>query len=483
MKKTIDQTLQQAIILHQESKLEEARIFYRKILKIEPNHAVANHNLGSIELNMNNTEVAKSFFKKAIKTNPNFADAYSNLGVALKKLSRPEEAELNYKKAIELRPDFFSAYFNLANLFNNEKKLPEAEFNYKKVIELKPDHIEAYLNLGFILQESFKVIQKSKNKGMINSTKLIEAEKVYKKVIKLKPNKAEIYNNLGNVLTELGKIKEAELNYKKAIELNPKLLGAHDNLGILLINLGKVNESEACFKRSLSINPHSVVSNNGLASVLKKKILLSSINKADKTENKNKISFIKKFSSKLFGSDLRLASNPLVSYREVETELLSDLYKINTTKLDSINIDKKYLRYGNGACSDYELFANNLYSIKKVADDLTNIMKKAVKSDIYIMESFFNIFRSGSGITSHKHTSLFDDALGIANQKYSLTYYLSVGDQACSQPGILTLENPIKKILPSVGTIAIFPAGRKHSATYNGSIDRVMIGVNFYSLL
>ena len=33
------------------------------------------------------------------------------------------------------------------------------------------------------------------------------------------------------------------------------------------------------------------------------------------------------------------------------------------------------------------------------------------------------------------------------------------------------------------GMIAIFPASRKHSAVYNGKTDRVMIGINFYSLL
>ena len=39
------------------------------------------------------------------------------------------------------------------------------------------------------------------------------------------------------------------------------------------------------------------------------------------------------------------------------------------------------------------------------------------------------------------------------------------------------------KILPSEGTIVIFPANRFHSASYGGKTDRVMIGVNFYSLI
>ena len=110
-------------------------------------------------------------------------------------------------------------------------------------------------------------------------------------------------------------------------------------------------------------------------------------------------------------------------------------------------------------------------------------MKKAVNSDIFIMESFFNIFETGSGIASHNHINKFDQIKGLIDQKFSLTYYLDVGDQNCDEPGTLKLYNPDEEILPSNGTIVIFPANRKHSAVYGGKTDRVMIGVNFYSLI
>ncbi len=109
-------------------------------------------------------------------------------------------------------------------------------------------------------------------------------------------------------------------------------------------------------------------------------------------------------------------------------------------------------------------------------------MSEAVNSNIFIIESFFNILRTGSGLTSHNHLNDFDEIHNLTNKKYSLTYYLSVGDQECDEPGILKLYDPIEELLPSPGTIAIFPASRKHSVVYNGKTERVMIGVNFYSL-
>ena len=106
-----------------------------------------------------------------------------------------------------------------------------------------------------------------------------------------------------------------------------------------------------------------------------------------------------------------------------------------------------------------------------------------VNSEIFIAESFFNIYRDGSGSTPHAHIGAFDKNNGLINKKFSLVYYLVVGDQNCSEPGILKLYNPYKEILPNEGMLMIFPSSQRHSSVYNGKKDRVMIGVNFYSLI
>ena len=124
------------------------------------------------------------------------------------------------------------------------------------------------------------------------------------------------------------------------------------------------------------------------------------------------------------------------------------------------------------------IFDNKSLILDKVEKDLIEIMSAAVKSEIFIIESFFNILRAGSGLKSHNHINDFDTNHNFIDKKYSLTYYLSVGDQKCAEPGILKLYDPDHEILPSDGTIVIFPADRLHSSTYGGTKDRVMIGVN-----
>ena len=186
-----------------------------------------------------------------------------------------------------------------------------------------------------------------------------------------------------------------------------------------------------------------------------------------------------------------LTSNPLILNRVVEAGLISCLYEMNSIQLDEAKREgllasgKDDARYGNGAVSpDFSLFNDTRPVIRKLATNLTEIITGALKSDIYIYDSFFNILAAGGGTIPHNHLNEVDKdiTLGLGKQKYSLVYYLAVGDQNCSEPGILKLYEPSEDILPREGMIVIIPASRMHSAVYGGKTDRVMIGINFYSL-
>jgi len=429
---TTEETFNLAVKNHQEGKTDIAQKLYNQVLRIKPNHSQAHNNLGVIFNQLREFKKAKDCFEQAIAINPSYVDAHNNLGNIFKELGEHQKAKDCYVKAIELNPNYAEAHYNLGNVFKDSENLQKAKDCYVKAIELNPNYAEAHYNLGVI----FKALGEHQ-----------KAKSCYEKAIKINPNYTNAYFNLGAIFQELSDLQKAKECYEKVIEIDPNYVGVHNNLNLLL----------------------------------KIKRLLSKIEQTRKSEIKTKIGFFKKVPTKLSISDLRLTSNPFISNMKVEAELVSQLYKISSKKLD--DVDLEYLRYGNGKSSDYELFENNFSTIKTVAKDLVNIMKEAVKSDIFIMESFFNIFQTESGIISHNHVSAFDYNSGLLNQKFSLTYYLDIGDQNCSEPGILKLEDPDEEILPTEGMIVIFPANRRHSAIYNGRKDRVMIGVNFYSLL
>ena len=113
--------------------------------------------------------------------------------------------------------------------------------------------------------------------------------------------------------------------------------------------------------------------------------------------------------------------------------------------------------------------------------DINEICKKELDiKEIIICDSFFNIFVSGSGAKPHNHIQLQDKNFDLYFHKYSLVYYLDIGDQKGEDPGILKLYDPEEEILPTNGMIVILKGMKSHSVSYQGNKDRIMIGINFY---
>jgi tetratricopeptide (TPR) repeat protein len=409
-------------------------------------------------LNKANFRKAENCYRAILEFQPNHYDAYHFLGITLNELGRLNEAEASYKNAIKFKPDFAEAYYNLGVTLVKSEKLEDGIKNYKNAIKFKPDFALAHNNLGNVLKEL---------------KRLDEAEVSYKNAIKFKPDFALAHNNLGNVLKELKRLDEAEVSYKNAIKFKPDFAETYFNLGNLYRNIGKLNESELNYKKALLLKHNYIEASSNIKIVLKLKKLLFSVEKARKEKILNSTNL------KVVNSIIQLSPRPFIINRLVETNLIKHLYKLSFRKLDETNDS----RFGNGKCSmDFNLFEENDNIINSISKNLNDIMCKAVGSKIHIMDSFFNILGAGGGTKPHNHLIPFDRMNAIGNQKYSLVYYLSVGDQNCDEPGILKLYNPDEEILPLEGMIVILPSNRKHSAIYNGKKDRIMIGVNFYSL-
>ena len=317
--------------------------------------------------------------------------------------------------------------------------------SYEKALSIKPDYAKAHYNLGGALQEL---------------DKLHDSAKSYENAIALEPENAQAHNNLAIVLRELDQLEEAEASCRKAIVLDPEYAEAHSCLSIILYANGDLNSALESIKKAYSINPK-----------LKIIKLLLAVLKARKTHKTSKVSI----------SNIRSISNPLILNRAVEQELIANLYEMKSLELEKTEDPS----YGNARGSGYQLFQDDHSSIiKTVEEDLVRILREAIKADIHVKDSFFTILGAGGGVNRHNHISALDidSSLNLANQKFSLVYYLSVGDQDCTEPGILKLYDPSENILPREGMIIIFPADRYHSVVYNGKKDRIIIGINFYSL-
>ena len=391
---------------------------------------------------------------------PNHSFTWKILGAIYKTLGHMTDALAAGSKAVELDPKDNQGHNALGVILEDLGRFEEAETSYRLAITLKYDYPEAHYNLGITLDQ----LGKSE-----------EAETSYKKAIDLKPDYAEAHTHLGTTLQELGRLEDAEASYRAAIALKYDYAQAHSNLGIILYIRGDIDSSIESLKKAKYIDPN-----------LESNKIILSILLAKKTQRK--LGFTEGYANAIRSSDVSSEKllAPFFASRAVEEELITSLYKMEHIELDKFDNSRvSDARYGNGKClRDFNLFDDVSSIINSVAEDLTLIMREAVKTDIYVADSFFNILGAGGGTTPHAHISKLDadSKLNIAKQKYSLVYYLSVGDQNCAEPGVLKLYDPNEDILPCEGMIVIIPASRFHSAVYGGEKDRVMIGVNFYSL-
>ena len=444
--------------------------------------------LSSLRYQSKNLVGAIEAAKKAHKFEPNNVNYMIDLGEYLRQDGKTIEAIAILDEAAKLAPGNANTWANLGVAFQQANKTDQAKVAYEKALTINPKMAAVYSNLGALAKDS---------QDWESNLQYFE------QAVALNPELAELHSNLGGALKDLGRLEQAEASYKQAILLEPGLVEAHSSLSMILKEKGKLDLALKHAKTSIRLNPESSHSYFNLGIILYAtgdfNSALESVEKANFIDSKPQLNrFVlevlqarkAKGLAKLSVSDInksgcgsRLSSNPLIVNRAVEAELIAALYLMNSQELDKVKGNDA--RYGNGRCSpDFDMFKDDRAIIKTVSKDLINIMMQAVKSDVYVYDSFFNIMGAGGGTTPHCHLNSIDNdnGLSLANQKFSLVYYLFVGDQNCSEPGVLKLYEPAEDILPIDGMVVIIPADRNHSAVYGGKKDRIMIGVNFYSL-
>lgn len=101
---------------------QEAVAAYRKVLEIEPTHAAAHINLGTVFYNRGDFDQAEFHYRQAIEVDARYALAHFDLGNVLDETGRLEEAVGCYKAAIVLAPTYADAHYNLALAYEKMKQ-------------------------------------------------------------------------------------------------------------------------------------------------------------------------------------------------------------------------------------------------------------------------------------------------------------------------------------------------------------------------
>ena len=300
---TIDQALQQAIEAHKAGQVQEEDRLYTAILKAQPKHPDANHNMGVLAVGVGNVEQALPFFKTALEANPaiaqfwlsyidalikldKFADAKAVLDQAKNKGAKgdgfdqleqrlqetgqePLEAGKIAEEALLPKPNILDTLkldqaIKLAKKKAKDDDPEQAKRIYQDILTKFPKNKRASDGLKALPSRPVSKVSKAQDppqdqlQSLVNlysQGQLQQALKQAETLVPQFPHSASLFNIQGAVHKGLGQLDLSIEAYNKALAIKPDYVEVYYNMGVTLKEQGKLEEAIEAYNKALAIKP------------------------------------------------------------------------------------------------------------------------------------------------------------------------------------------------------------------------------------
>ena len=298
---TIEQALQKGVGAHKSGQVQEADRLYTAILKAQPKHPDANHNMGVLAVGVGKVQEALPFFKTALEANPLTAQFWLSYIDTLIKLDKLADANavLDQAKSKDAKGDSFD---KLEQRLNVPSELPSEAVAGSQEVEQVPPNILDSLKLD----QAIKLAKKKVKDGSLEEAKLIyqdilvkfpknkrasdgiktlagspvgkvsrvqdppqnqleslinfhsqgllqQAFKQAETLVQQFPKSAILFNIQGAVLKGLGQLNQSIEAYNKALAIKPDYANAYNNMGLTLKEQDKLEEAIEAYNKALYI--------------------------------------------------------------------------------------------------------------------------------------------------------------------------------------------------------------------------------------
>ena len=109
---------------------------YERVLELDPEHAAAHINLGTLYYNRQDYKAAEQHYQEALRIDPKYALAHFDLGNVLDETGRVTEAIKAYLAALQLAPTYADAHYNLALAYEKIKEPRKALKHWQAYVRL-----------------------------------------------------------------------------------------------------------------------------------------------------------------------------------------------------------------------------------------------------------------------------------------------------------------------------------------------------------
>jgi len=314
---TIDQALQQGVEAHKAGQVQEADRLYTAILKAQPKHPDANHNMGVLAVGVGKVQEALPFFKTALEANPAKAqfwlsyidtliklgkladgkavldqakskgakgDGFDKLEQRLKEAGEePLEANQIFSEPQPKQPNILDTLkldqaISLAKKKAKEGDPEEAKRIYQDILTKFPKNKRAIDGLKALAGRPVRKASKAQDppqdqlQSVINlysQGQLQQALKQAETLVQLFPQSAILFNIQGAVLKGLGQLGLSVEAYNKALAIKPDYAEACFNMGNALKDQGKLEEAIKAYSKALTIKPDNADAYHNMGITLK----------------------------------------------------------------------------------------------------------------------------------------------------------------------------------------------------------------------
>lgn len=109
---------------------------YERVLELDPQHAAAHINLGTLYYNRQDYSAAEDHYRQALAIDPRYALAHFDLGNVLDETGRVPDAIQTYLTALQLAPTYADAHYNLALAYEKIKEPRKALKHWQAYVKL-----------------------------------------------------------------------------------------------------------------------------------------------------------------------------------------------------------------------------------------------------------------------------------------------------------------------------------------------------------
>ena len=317
MKEMIHEAMTRGVRMHMAGEFDLASQLYGSVIKLQPNHADANHNMGVLTVGVGTFQEGLPFFKTALEANPSNPNFWLSYIDALVQLERLVEAKAVFDQAKErgAEGDAFDQLeqrlsslnganttaapisqelgqeqcnildtlkldqaIRLAMKKSKEGSLEDAKRIYEDVLVKFPKDKRANDGLkvlsGNVTSKATKVQEPPQHQlqSLINLYTGGELQKALDGVDQLLqkfPNSILLFNIQGASNAGLGQLDAAIDAYNKVLALKPDYANAHNNMGTALKDQGKLEEAIEAYNKALALKPDHIDAYNNMGNALK----------------------------------------------------------------------------------------------------------------------------------------------------------------------------------------------------------------------